>query len=232
MDTRDDSVVRSTLPDQGGSGGAIPASSLFFHIGETADAMHLVSAYHYSHRPPSNVQFVGSLHTKGGLFQDKGPMVAAAFFSIPPTRWSEPVLELSRLVRLPTVRIPLTMLIRLCCTSLRQKGNDLLVSFADRTQGHEGYVYQAANWNYDGCRECRMDGLVVNGDFVPGRSCNRTWGTRSPTKLREQYPRWSIFPHYDNGKHLYWKTLNEAGQHKAERLNLYRRPYPKAGNDT
>ncbi len=202
-----------------GSGGAMPARSLHFRTGRADEAQSMVLRYHYSRRVPSNVQFVGSLHLDGGLFGGDGPMVAAAFFSIPPTRWAEDVLELSRLVRADE-RVPLTLLISLCCRELKKGGADLLVSFADRTQGHEGFVYRAANWRYAGCRERSQDGVVIDGAFYPGRSCNSLYGTRSPAKLQAMFPHKSIEPHFDEGKHLYWKALGNKGDSKARRLGL------------
>jgi hypothetical protein len=166
------------------------------------------------------VQFVGSLHLDGGLFGGDGEAVAAAFFSIPPTRWAESVLELSRLVRRDGERPPLTFLIALCCRALRTLQHDLLVSFADRTQGHEGIVYRAAGWAYAGCRDRAMDGVMIDGAFHPGRTCNSIFGTRSPDKLRIQMPHKDIEPHFDEGKHLYWKALGNRGYKKAQRLGL------------
>lgn len=185
----------------------------------------MVERFHYSKRVPSNVQFVGSLHRDGGLFGDAGEIVAAAFFSIPPTRWGEHVLELSRLVRGESP-VDLSALVSQCLAHLKRKGECLVVSFADRTQGHHGGVYQACSWKYAGCRERRMDGVIYNGVFVPGRSANSRWGTQSPTKLAEMGV--SVEPHYDEGKHLYWKPLNVAGKTRAKRLGLLSIPYPNA----
>jgi hypothetical protein len=111
----------------------------------------------------------------------------------------------------------------------QRKLTDLLVSFADATQGHHGGIYQAASWNYDGQRDRRMDGLLIDGHFMPGRNANHKWGTRSPTKLLERMPDRDIVPHYDDGKHLYWRALNKQGRRKAERLGLQSQPYIKPG---
>lgn len=211
--------MASTASVQLASGGSIPASSLHFRTGRRQEAESMVIEYHYSRRIPSNIQMVGSLHLDGGLFGGDGPMMAASFWSIPPTRWAEPVLELSRLVR-GNEKVPLTMLISKSVKELRRKGYDLLVSFADKTQGHEGYVYRAANWNYSGCNEKRMDGLLINGSFVAGRTSNHMFGTQSPTKLSEMFPHKEIVPHYDEGKHCYWLALNKKGSQKAQRLGL------------
>ena len=198
---------------------------MHYRDGCMADAKDLVERFHYSGRVPSNVQLVVTMHEDGGLFGDYGPTVAALFYSIPPTRWSEPVWELSRLVRDDVPRT-LTPLISFSVKAARRRGSDLLVSFADKTQGHHGGIYQAASWNYDGARDRCVDGCIVDGVFVPGRSCNSRWGTRSPTKLTELLGR-NVSPHYDEGKHLYWKALNKSGKRKSERLQLESNDYPK-----
>jgi hypothetical protein len=65
-----------------------------------------------------------------------------------------------------------------------------------------------------------MDGVLIDGAFHPGRSCNSIFGTRSPDKLRVQMPHKVIEPHFDEGKHLYWKVLGNRGYKKAQRLGL------------
>jgi hypothetical protein len=72
-----------------------------------------------------------------------------------------------------------------------------------------------------------MDGVLIDGIFKPGRSCNSSYGTRSPTKLKELLPSHSIEPHFDEGKHLYWKPLMIAGRTRAKRLGLKSVEYPK-----
>ena len=197
---------------------------MHYHDGKLGEAEDLIKKFHYSKRMPSNIQACITLHESGGLFGDYGPAVAACIFSIPPTRWSEDVWELSRLVRNNECDVPLTSLISKARGFLKGK-IDLLVSFADYTQKHHGGIYQAASWNYSGKRERRMDGILKDGIFIPGRSCNSLWGTRSPEKLRERFD--DIEPHYDEGKFIYWVAQNKAGQQKAKRLGLECLPYPK-----
>lgn len=211
---------RTTAADHAADGGAVPASALHFLTGQRGEAESLVLRYHYSRRVPANVQMVGTLHLDGGLFGGQGECVAAAFFSIPPTRWAEPVLELTRLVRRDGEQPPLTLLISLSLRAIRAFGGDLVVSFADRQQGHEGIVYRAANWHYGGIRMAAMDGLMIDGTFHPGRSCNSIFGTRSPERLKARMPHKVIEGHWDAGKHLYWKALGRQGEAKAKRLGL------------
>ena len=215
----------SPLPNLCRAGALQPGNKVHFHAGRYGEAVELIKRHHYSRRAPANVQCVGTLHDEGGLFGDYGNAVAACVFSIPPTRWSEEVWELSRLVRDDAPR-PLTLLISKTCKAAKAKGAVLLVSFADKTHGHHGGVYQAASWNYSGARDRRVDGVVINGSFIPGRSCNSRWGTRSPSKLAGILNQ-DVQPHYDEGKHLYWKALTREGVKRAFRLGLESIAYPK-----
>ena len=201
-------------------------SGRHFRTGEVEQAKALVMRFHYSRRWPQNVHAIGTWHEDGGLFGDSGPAMAACVFSTPPTRWSEEVLELSRLVRHDECDWPLSGLISRTVKFVKGKGvADLLVSFADMTQGHHGGIYQACSWNYTGTRRPRLDGVVVDGQFIPGRTANHKWGTQSPTRLRALGV--AAEAHYDEGKALYWKALNRSGRRKAVRLDLGSAPYPK-----
>lgn len=198
-----------------------------FHVGKKDEADRLVKRFHYSKRP-TNAICVGTFHLDGGLFGDYGEAIAACYFANPPTRWSTPLLELTRLVRHEEYRPPLTSLISKTLKHLDKKNiTNLVVSFADWTQEHHGGIYQACSWNYHGKREQRVDGLIINGKFFVGRTCNANWGTSSPTKLKELRPDWDIVPHYDEGKHLYWKALNKNGEREALKLGLEKNKYTK-----
>ena len=221
-------LLPGPLPADPLDGGRVfQARPPIFHlrIGDANAAADLVKAHHYSKRAAGNVQLAAVWHADGGLFGDYGEAVAAVTFSIPPTRWAEEVWELSRLVRVPDFKAALTGLIAQACKAAKAAGAHLLVSFADRTAGHHGGIYQAASWNYHGERSPAMDGCTIAGRFVPGRTCNSTWGTRSPAKLRAKGI--EAEPHYDAGKHLYWRALTKEGAARATRLGLVSTPYPK-----
>jgi len=218
-------LVGRSLPD------TMPAADLHFRTGQTDEAVALVKTFHYSHRAPVNVQLVGTFHTAGGLFGDFGPAVAAIFFSIPPIQWSEEVIELVRLVRREDCVVPLTRLISMACAGMKSKGHDLLVSFADPTHGHHGGVYQAASWNYHGRRRRRIDGVLWNGKFINQRQCQHLFNSSLSTEgvIERERARigGQLLPHYDEGKHLYWRALSRSGEAKAARLELKRMAYPK-----
>jgi len=197
-----------------------------FRVGDIPAAEKLVRQFHYSHRFPANVQVCGTWHEPGGLFGDYGDVVAACVFSIPPTRWREPVLELSRLVRRDDATVFLSGLISQTTKFIKSRSLiDLLISFADNTQGHHGGIYQACSWRFAGTRKRNMDGIIWRGEFVPGRSANKRWGTQSPNRLRGMGI--DCYPHYDEGKHLYWMALNKHGNKKAKRIGLESLPYIK-----
>ena len=174
------------------------------------------------------IQLVATQHEPGGLFGDDGEAVAACVFSIPPRKYAEPVLELTRLVR-READILLTPLIAFACDSIRRaKLADLLVSYADWTEKHHGGIYQAASWHYDGFRKPAMVGVIIEGRTIHGRSAVSAYGTRSPTKLRDKLgPHYTVEPDYDDGKHMYWRALNRRGLKQAERMAFKSLPYPK-----
>lgn len=194
------------------------------------EANDLVSRFHYSHRVPANVQCVVTAHERGGLFGDRGRAIAAVFFSIPPTRWSEDVWELSRLVRRDDADLPLTSLIAEACNIIRRhKSMDLLVSYADSTHGHHGGIYQAASWCFNGFSPPKKCGLIIAGEYMPARSANSRFGTRSVSRLKSRH-NIDAEDVRDTGKYLYWRALTRSGKKKAARLGLVSMPYPKPDN--
>ncbi|MEJ0020716.1 MAG: hypothetical protein WDN25_30040 [Acetobacteraceae bacterium] len=204
------------------------AERLHFHAGRTEEANKLIIRHHYSGRAPSLVMMCGTWHRDGGIFGDRGEIVAACVFSIPVARRKEKVLELTRLVRVPGCRAPLTGLIsRTVKQIVRERLTDLIVSFADTEQGHHGGIYQAASWRYGGRREARKDGVMVNSVFVPDRTLNSKYGTNAIPKLRKIIPHADLRPHFDDGKHFYWRALSKPGEAKAKRLGLQSLPYPR-----
>lgn len=201
----------------------------FYHTGDVLSAKHLVETYHYSHRISANIQYVATLHEPGGILGFKGDAVAAMVFSLPPTRWAEPVLELTRLVRADYVHIPLTSMVSWAMRRIRaSKLFDLVVSFADSTQGHHGGIYQAGSWNFHEFRPPRRTGLMIGDRYVPCRTANSIYGSNSPRRLRERFPVGTrIEEVMDDGKYLYWRSLSKTGSSKADRLELRVNPYPK-----
>lgn len=195
------------------------------------DCSRLVKQFHYSHRslPQSSCISVTTIHSasKGLVTKSPGRCLAGIWFSHPPARWKEPVVELLRLCRRDDFIWPLTKLISIGIKNLPQEV-DLIVSFADPQFNHHGGIYQAASFNYHGVRASRIDGFVFGKKFIPARTVFHRYGTNSLSKLRERFgPTITIEPHYDIGKHLYWKARTKKGRDKAKRLGLKISSYPK-----
>lgn len=188
------------------------------------DCERLILKEHYSHRMPSAVKLCYGHITVGP------PRVlhACAIFSIATGRWEEELWELTRLVRQPGYEEPLTKLISKALGHIRQhKLMDLLVSFADAEEDHHGGIYQASSWVYDGMRGDRLDGFNIDGEFVPARTCNALYGTSSVTELPKKLSDKIVEPHFDSGKHCYWKALSKQGMQKAVRMGLRSQAYPR-----
>jgi hypothetical protein len=147
-----------------------------FQVIKTKDMLELVEKFHYSARLNTN-EIISY-----GIRREDGTLSAAALIS--PTRYKEPVVALGRLVAAPDCAVKMSQFISWCCDDLRKRGHKLIVSFADNTVGHHGGLYQACGWRFDGLRKPTNDGLFIDGVFVPGRTLNLRYGTRSAEKLR------------------------------------------------
>jgi len=199
------------------------------HLDQSDEAAELVKKYHYSHRVPSNVQVVATAHDAGGLFGDLGPAVAACYVSIPGSGHYSingkqvETLELTRLVRRDDVQVNLTGLISWALRWVWKLGKgDLVVSFADKQQGHHGGIYQAASWNYDGLRDPNAEGVLLDGKhFVPMRTII------SHKQAKEKFVGREVTVKRDQGKHCYWKALSRSGEKKAKLIGLTVNPYPR-----
>lgn len=188
------------------------------------DCEPLIKKFHYSHRVPSAVKLCYAEMIVG----PPRKVLACCTFSIATGRWEEELWELTRLVCVPTYTQPLTRLISKALGHIRQhRLMDLLVSFADAQEDHHGGIYQACSWVYDGMRGDRLDGFNIDGEFVPARTCNALYGTSSEVELPKKLKGKTVEPHYDSGKHCYWKALSKEGMRKALRMGLKSQPYPK-----
>lgn len=201
------------------------------HLNRFDEAREAILRWHYSHRCPTDglSKLVVTVHKDGGLFGDCGDVVAALWFGLPPTRWAEPVVELQRVVKAPGETFPLSSVISYGCDELRRRKTPLVVSFADPGEGHHGGLYQSASWNYGGKREPKIDGFMLDGDFMPRRTANSLWGTSNQDLLKKKFGGLSVEQHRDEGKYIYWRALNRTGKKTAKRLGLVSLPYPKPG---
>lgn len=178
---------------------------------------------HYAHKLPKNVKVTYA----DLLYVPTRRPIACCTFSGPtgPFENAAGILELTRLVRMPDYDRQLTKLVSKALGWLRvHKAAELLISLADAEEDHHGGIYQACSWVYGGMRDERLDGFNFDGQFVPARTCNHRFGTSSEKVIVEKY---GAVPHYDAGKHLYWKALTKTGMQMAVNMGLRSFPYPK-----
>lgn len=104
-----------------------------------------------------------------------------------------------------------------------------IVSYADFTFGHNGYIYQATNWIYAGLNQIHERQIYLNGKEVhPRTACSM--GFTSITEWAENEPR-VILGDYTK-KHRYFKFLGSKKEIKNMKEDFVYNvsPYPKGDN--
>jgi len=193
------------------------------------DVAPLLAAHHYLGRMPRATKVVAAAYKEG----NPDP-IAAVFFGIPARKWPEPVLELTRLVRAPNAPMQPTQLVSFAANAIKQDKTlpQLLISYADPAAGHHGGVYQSASWNYHAKQKDYVDGAHVNGEFIPWRTLHHRYGSSSAKQVQLRNPDLKVEPHTAEGKHLYWRALDNRAEQQAKRLGLQKNPYPKPGQSS
>lgn len=122
------------------------------------------------------------------------------------------VCELTR-VALKGHTAPVTQMIAIAIKMLKKQspGLELIVSYADRDQGHEGKIYKAGNWIYEGLmNDGAMVAFRVHGKRMHPKSVHSKWGTGSQ---RLSWLRENIDPNAElikgTGKHKYLYPLSD-----------------------
>ena len=108
---------------------------------------------------------------------------------------------------------------------LRQiQGPIIIISYADRNQGHIGYIYQATNWTYTGQSE-RAVVYEKNGTVLHSKTFFDMFGTNKKEKAGELgYKIIKTMP-----KHRYFYFIGTKTQKKqmAKSIPFKMQPYPK-----
>lgn len=126
--------------------------------------------WHYAHRVPS-------ISHAYGLYRD-GDLVGVVTYGTPPSaplrdgiagaERAGDVLELNRLVLRDNLKNEAS---RLVGKSLRMlPARTIVVSYADPSQGHVGYVYQATNFRYTGLSAKRTDWKIRGLEHLHGQT--------------------------------------------------------------
>ena len=169
---------------------------------------------HYAKRIP-NIKYAY------GLFEDR-VLTGVVTFGIPPSdslcrglcgdEFKHQVLELNRLCVESDIKNSASILVARSMKLLPTE--TIVVSYADTSMGHIGYVYQATNFIYTGLSAKRRDPVVINNKHARHsglRLCDGATALDRPQKHRYVY---FIGP-------TRWKKKMR------KKLNYKEQPYPK-----
>ena len=145
-------------------------------------AEYAVSNWHYSKSLPAGKLFLF------GVYEDEdfiGCVIYSRGANInigkPYNLQQTEVCELTR-VALNKHKTPVTQIISITLKLLAKNnpGLKLVVSYADVDQGHEGIIYKAGNWIYEGLLNAgNMGAFIVNKKKMHPKSVHSKWGTGS-----------------------------------------------------
>jgi hypothetical protein len=178
---------------------------------------------HYARRIPS-VSYCF------GLFQGI-ELIGICSFGSPPSRSlcigvcgvhnAEKVFELNRLIvneGLP--KNTLSFFVGKCLAFLP---NELIVvSYADTSQGHNGYIYQATNWLYTGLSAKRTERYDIDNPNRHSKSVTDKKGVDYQSLAVRERPQKHRYIFFTGNKYAKRKLLSE--------LNYKIEPYPKGDN--
>ena len=137
-------------------------------------------------------------------------------------------LELNRIIT--NDNLPKNMLSFFLAKTFKQLPSpSCLVSYADSTAGHHGYIYQATNWLY--CGETKPEKIYLNKETnkpIHPRIINKMFVSRASKAM----PNGIEVSVKDGGKHKYIKFIGSKKEVKNMRKNLAYKilPYPKGEN--
>jgi hypothetical protein len=192
-----------------------------------AEAMAIVVREHYLHRrAPCSIAF--------GLFYDcalVGVVVYGTPSSAPLRRglagdaFANDVIELTRLWCAPSV--PRNGESFLIGNTVRRAGKPIVVSYADASQGHVGYVYQATNWLYTGLSAKRTNWTIEGVNL----HCQTIADKYTSAELRAQYgDKFTLQPRPRKHRYVFINAKGAARRRIIAALKYPVMPYPKAAH--
>ena len=118
-------------------------------------ANDFISTFHYMQKPRSSSEFVYGVIHKNNLITVitySNPVFPNLNFICKDNLYAGKyrVLELNRLINIGSGEYPLSKIVALSLKDLSNFGNYVVISFADCSIGHHGYIYQACNFFYTG----------------------------------------------------------------------------------
>lgn len=131
------------------------------------------------------------------------------------------ICELTR-VALTNHVTPVTRIVAIAIRMLRKQspGMKLIISYADVDQGHEGKIYQAGNWIYEGLKNVGTRGaFIIHGKKIHPKTLHSKYGKGAQTLV---FVRKNLDPNATEfktaGKHKYLYPLDNETRIMIERL--------------
>ena len=209
-------------------------------------AKQMIETHHYTHKFTSCRHALGIFYaeeSKSDFFSSGENLVGCLIYGAPVGRLAiksvsndlenNQVLELTRLF----VYDEYPKNIESCCIGKSfawLKENDpeveVLISYADPSQNHPGYIYQATNWIYQGNDRSVMERYAVSltddpYDWMHHRTVFETYGTVGMQELKRQIGK-TFWIRIEPDKHRYVYLLRRR-KYWIKRLNHPSLPYPK-----
>ena len=220
MTPREGSLTK-TLDSQSRDGGSIPTPSLHFIDLDKRKATEMVIEHHYLHRK-CPISWCWGIIMAGllvGVLTIGKPCSWSTAQGVCGKDRAYDVFELNRLwVRDDLPANTESKFIGWCLRQIRKtRPNIILVSYADSTRGHVGYVYQASNWSYVG-QSIPFKDITFKGvsDYrsIPktqrgAKIGNKRAWANSPDVIRvprSQKHRYVWFANPDDRRLLRWKS--------------------------
>tara|TARA_R100000655_G_scaffold10571_1_gene25243 strand:- start:130 stop:783 length:654 start_codon:yes stop_codon:yes gene_type:complete len=177
---------------------------------------------HYAKRIPS-------ISYSFGLFDDN--LIGICTFGSPPSRAlcigvcgkenAEKVYELNRLCVNDNLEKNVLSYFVSSCLSLLKK-DLIIVSYADTSMNHNGYIYQATNWIYTGLSAKRTERYDINNPNRHSKSVTEQKGVKYEDLAIRERPQ--------KHRYIYFTGNKKQVRELKKQLNYSIKPYPKGQN--
>jgi len=196
------------------------------------ECAYFILNLHYAKRWPS-ISYAFGLFVNGelcGVVTYGSPASAPLRRGVAGEKFAPSVLELNRLCLLYNRKNEASFLVGNSLKMLPK--NKIIVSFADSSQNHIGYVYQATNFIYTGLSAKRTDWKVKGKEYLHGQTiADEFRGTKNRADaMRKKYGN-DFYLAPRPRKHRYVYIIGDKNFKKTalESLNYPTLTYPKAG---
>ena len=190
---------------------------------KSSDTYNWLLKKHYAKRIPN-------ITDSFGLF-DKSNLIGIITYGIPPSRplctgvcgeeHADKVIELNRLCLQDNFKNQSSILIS---KSLRMLSKPkIVVSYADTSQGHVGYVYQATNFLYTGLSAKRTEWRIIGSNLHSKTICEQ-----STLEERKNNPDiYEVLDRPRKHRYIYFAANKTDKKILKKCLNYKTHPYPK-----